>query len=51
MTLTVLQQQMRHADTKTALRIYAHAIPSNAAGSDGKAQGNWNKCSNCDVFK
>jgi len=27
MTLTVLQQQMRHADTKTALRIYAHAIP------------------------
>jgi len=27
MTLTVLQQQMRHADTKTALRICAHAIP------------------------
>jgi integrase len=27
MTLTVLQQQMRHADTKTTLQIYAHAIP------------------------
>jgi len=25
--LTVLQQQMRHADIKTTLRIYAHAIP------------------------
>jgi len=25
--LTVLRQQMRHADIKTTLRIYAHAIP------------------------
>src|SRR6202162_2550450 len=25
--VTVLQQQMRHADVKTTLRIYAHAIP------------------------
>jgi integrase len=25
--LTVLQQRMRHADIKTTLRIYAHAIP------------------------
>lgn len=26
--LPVLQQQMRHADVRTTLRIYAHAIPS-----------------------
>jgi integrase len=25
--LTVLQQQLRHADVKTTLRVYAHAIP------------------------
>jgi integrase len=25
--VTVLQQQMRHADVRTTLRIYAHAIP------------------------
>jgi integrase len=25
--ITVLQQQMRHADVKTTLRVYAHAIP------------------------
>lgn len=25
--LTVLQQQMRHADVKTTLRVYAHVIP------------------------
>jgi integrase len=24
---TVLQQQLRHADVKTTLRVYAHAIP------------------------
>jgi len=26
--LPLLQQQMRHADVKTTLRIYAHAIPA-----------------------
>jgi len=26
--LFVLQQQMRHADVRTTLRVYAHAIPS-----------------------
>jgi integrase len=25
--LKVLQQQLRHADVKTTLRVYAHAIP------------------------
>jgi len=25
---SVLQQQLRHADVKTTLRIYAHAIPA-----------------------
>jgi len=25
--LTVLQQQVRHADVKTTLRVYAHASP------------------------
>ncbi len=25
--ITVLQQQMRHADVRTTLRVYAHAIP------------------------
>ena len=25
--VTVLQQQMRHADVRTTLRVYAHAIP------------------------
>lgn len=25
--LTVLRQQLRHADVKTTLRLYAHAIP------------------------
>jgi integrase len=33
--LTVLQQQLRHADVKTTLRVYAHAIPEFAARGDG----------------
>jgi integrase len=26
--MTVLQQQMRHADVQTTLRVYSHAIPA-----------------------
>jgi len=36
--LTVLRQQLRHADVKTTLRVYAHAIPeSQRAAMEGVA--------------
>ena len=36
--LTVLQSQLRHADIKTTLKVYAHVIPQSSAGRHGKSR-------------
>lgn len=37
---TVLQAQMRHADVKTTLKVYAHAIPASQRDAMERLAGN-----------